>query len=455
MIRLKPSVETIGLQHMMIVEPLELEILCTLVKEKHQPKIIDFILEKKSLAYFLKKENPRIICLTGYITNVNDIIDTCRLIKSFDHKIVTIAGGVHCELNPEHFSSEFIDFRVIRNAVTVFSQLIEHIAGNESLPAGVLEKNAILKKNKLPDFDFKAIIPDRGFTRKYRKHYFYIFHQKVALIKTSFGCPHECSFCYCRKITCGKYVELPLEHVINELKSVSEKEIYIVDDDFLASKQRVREFIRLCKNKGIEKKYLIYGRADFISKNSELIKEFKSIGLKTIIVGFESFFDEELKSYNKNVNSQMNFNALKILQENNIDCFATIIIPPHWSKDDFNRCRQILKKTGLQYINLQPFTPLPGTDAGNNDNELLIDRQDFEKWDLAHVSIQPEKLHVYEFYEQIVKLYNQVLFQPKHLLRYLISYSPIILFKMLKGSFMVWKQYQKKINEAKTGDNNA
>ncbi len=449
MIRLKPSTETIGLQHVMIVEPLELEILCTLVKKKHQPIIIDFIIEKKSLTYFLNKENPHITCITGYITNVNDILNTCKAIKSFNHKIVTIVGGVHCELNPEHFSSDFIDYRVVRNAVTVFSSLIEHISGHEILPKGILEKKAPMIKHQLPEIDFKTIIPDRSFTKKYRKHYFYIFHQKVALIKTSFGCPYECSFCYCRKITDGKYKELPLEHVVKELKSVNEKEIYIVDDDFLISKERIKKFIRLCKKKRIEKKYLIYGRADFIANNPELIKEFKSIGLKTVIVGFESFFNEELKSYNKNVNVKMNFTALKILQENHIDCFATIIIPPHWSKEDFKRCGQILKKTGLKYVNLQPFTPLPGTGILIDKKNIIIDQRDFEKWDLAHVSIKPEKLSVYEFYKQIVKLYNQILFQPKHLFGYLLSYSPMMLFKMLKGSFIVWKQYREKITHAK------
>ena len=40
-IRPQPSGDTIGLQHVMIVEPLELEILATLVMEKHEVAIYD------------------------------------------------------------------------------------------------------------------------------------------------------------------------------------------------------------------------------------------------------------------------------------------------------------------------------------------------------------------------------------------------------------------------------
>lgn len=46
-VRPKPSPETIGLQHLMIVEPLELEILATLIKDKNEVKIVDMILEKE------------------------------------------------------------------------------------------------------------------------------------------------------------------------------------------------------------------------------------------------------------------------------------------------------------------------------------------------------------------------------------------------------------------------
>ena len=42
--------ETIGLQHVMIVEPLELEILATLIEKEYDVEVIDLILEKQPLA---------------------------------------------------------------------------------------------------------------------------------------------------------------------------------------------------------------------------------------------------------------------------------------------------------------------------------------------------------------------------------------------------------------------
>ena len=41
------------------------------------------------------------------------------------------------------------------------------------------------------------------------------------------------AFCFCRAITQGRYAERPLEDVMTELEAIREREIYIVDDDFL------------------------------------------------------------------------------------------------------------------------------------------------------------------------------------------------------------------------------
>ncbi|TFH35809.1 MAG: hypothetical protein E4G95_06480 [Bacteroidia bacterium] len=97
-VRPRPSKETIGLQHVMIVEPLELEVLATLAGSAHHAVIIDMILERKSIDYFIRKENPDVFCVTGYITNVPGMINYCRRAKDISRGIITIVGGVHCEV---------------------------------------------------------------------------------------------------------------------------------------------------------------------------------------------------------------------------------------------------------------------------------------------------------------------------------------------------------------------
>jgi radical SAM superfamily enzyme YgiQ (UPF0313 family) len=448
-VRPRPSKETIGLQHVMVVEPLELEVLATLAGSANDSVIVDMILEKKPINYFIRNENPDIFCVTGYITNVPGMIDYCRCAKGINSRIITVAGGVHCEVCPQDLNDKSIDYRVVRNAVLVFPQLLDHFEKGKLFPKGVLRYNEQLVLSELPPFDFSVPVPDRKLTNRYRKRYFYIFHDKVALIKTSFGCPFSCNFCFCREITKEKYFERPLGEVIEELHSIKEKNIYIVDDDFLTSRTRVKEFIEANRSAGLDKNYLLYGRADFIACNPDVMADFKAVGLKTVIVGFESFYDHELKNYHKNTNVKTNEEAMKVLNQNNIDCFATIIVSPEWGKKDFDFCRDKIRELGIHYVNLQPFTPLPGTGNRVEPDALIIPYSDYERWDLAHVTVRPKKMSTADFYKSILHLYNSILFQPRFLIDYIKKYKMVMLLRMAKGSVKVRKQYLIKIKEVK------
>ncbi len=445
-VRPKPSEKTIGLQHLMIVEPLELEVLATLVEKDHNVEIYDMILEKKSLESIISKSKPDIVCFTGYITHIPSIIESCTKTKKISPNITTIVGGVHIEKYPEDIDNKAVDYRVVRNATRTFPLLIDHLNGKGNLPAGVLSKNEIINERELPPYDFFVPIPNRSYTKKYRKKYFYVFHQKVALLKTSFGCPFKCNFCFCREITGGNYYERPINVVMEEIESISEKEIYIVDDDFLLNPARIKDFIKELKSRGLDKRFLVYGRADFIVNNPDLISSFKDVGLRTIIVGLESFKDMDLDGFNKKTSTLINMKALEILNKNKVDCYAAVIISPDWDKSDFKKAGDVMEELGIKFINLQPLTPLKGINMQYDESKLVIDRKDFARWDLAHVAVQPEKMTLVDFYKNILNLYKRIVLNPVNFISHL-KYPLLMQIKMIKGLNRVQKQYRKIIRE--------
>ncbi len=446
-IRPKQSPETIGLQHVIICEPLELEVLAALANTSDDVKIIDMILEKQSVEYHIGNYKPDVVCVTGYITNIPQMISYCRTAKKINPELVTIVGGVHIERFPEDINDLSVDFRVVRNATRAFPELLTHINGNGELPKGVLRYNEPLDEDSLPEFDFYFPKPRRDLTAKYRDKYFYIFHDKVSLLKTSFGCPYNCNFCYCIRITNNNYFARPIDEVLDELESIEGEEIYIVDDDFIVSQNRVKTFIEGLKERKIHKKYFIFGRADFIVNNPGLIKEFKDVGLSSIIVGFESFSDDELKDFNKEIEASINEKAMEILNRNNIDCYASIIIHTSWQKKDFELLRKKAKQLKIEYVVLQPLTPFPGTDFHVDEDKMLISRNDFVKWDMAHVSIKPENMALSDFYLNIINLYSKIAFSPKTIIKH-FKYPLRMQWKILKGLVSIHHQYKKRYREA-------
>ena len=446
LIRPRPHKETIGLQNVMICEPLELEYISSNIEPLgHKVNIVDMILERKKISYFLKKYKPDVVGLTGYIAHVNIIKEYARQIKEYDKKIKVIVGGVHAEVNPEDFESKNIDYIIRANGIKTFINILNKLENKQKTNNIECVYNRKSKKI-VKDTTFNYLFPDRSKVDKYRKKYYYMFHRNCSLMKTSFGCPYQCKFCFCRKITDEKYFTRDLDNIIDELKTIKEKEIYIVDDDFLVNKKRLLEFCKLLKENDINKKYLIYGRADFIASNEDVIKELKEVGLRAVIVGLESCDSNELVDYNKKTNVQINEKAVSILKKYDVECYGTFILGLDWTKKDFNALAKWIKKLGLVFVNLQPLTPLRGTELYEQYKKDFIIREDeYEKWDLAHLVVKPSKISVRKYYWYTMLLYYKITVNPKSAIYMIKKYGLHDTLKLSIGAFKVNLQYLKKL----------
>lgn len=448
LVRPRPDPETIGLQHVMLVEPMELEVLAATLGPDDAVEVRDMVLERQPLEHFLARFSPDVLGVTGYITNVPAMIDYCRRAKAWNPALTTVVGGVHCEVCPGDLDDASVDYRVVRNPVAAFPALLRHVTGDGERPPGVFGPGEDVDRDALPPFDWSYPLPRRELSRRYRHRYFYIFHDKVALLKTAFGCPFTCTFCFCREITGHAYQRRPLTEVMRDLTRIDEREVYIVDDDFLVNRHQVEEFLDAVGSYGIDKHYLVYGRADFIARNADLMERLREAGLRTVIVGFESFDDDELDGFDKGIDAATNREAMTVLNRLKIECYATVILSPDWGHEEFAALDRNIRELGIRFINLQPLTPLPGTGMEVPDDQLVIPRDDFARWDLAHVTVRPTKLSVEEYYGKIIESYTRALYRPGPLVSYL-RYPPGMLRKMISGNAKVYRQYVKKKKEAR------
>lgn len=418
LIRPKPHKETIGLQSVMICEPLELMCLASVLKQNgHTVDILDMIIEKRPLGHFIKKFNPDVVGITGYISHVGIIKKYAKIIKSYSKDIKVSVGGVHAKVCPEDFRDDNIDL-VCRTEDDLY----------DFLDCKIREKT----------------FPDRKITERYQDKYYYLFQNKCALIKTSFGCPYNCNFCFCKEIS--PYSARDIDDVIAELKTIPQKEVYIVDDDFLFNRQRLLEFYQKLKENNIRKNYLVYGRADFISRNEDIIIKLKEVGLSAVIVGVEASSQEELDSYNKKTKIDDNVKAISILKKHDIECYATVILGIDWDKHDFKRLYKFIKANRIIFVNLQPFTPMPHTQYFDMyKDKLIIPYKEHEKWDMAHLVVRPEKISTREYYYRIISTYYKVTVSPQNAIYMIKKYGLGTVIKLSFGALKITWQYTKKI----------
>ncbi len=469
LLRPRPPKETIGLQHVMICEPLELEYLVgNIDKTKASVKIIDMILEKKPIEFFINKYKPHIVGMTAYITHVGAVKEMARKIKCLSNKTITVVGGVHAEVVPEDFTSKYIDYIICSNPVETFIKIIDrvragvdtkdidetYIKSNEHQPrlasccrgTKEIEGTYVKGKKHIRTSSYNILPPNRSSVKKYRKKYYYMFHNPCALIKTSLGCPYTCSFCFCKEITGGKYFARKIDEVMEELESIKEREIYIVDDDFLFNENRLNLFCDELERRNIHKRFLVYGRADFIASHEKVIGRLSRHGLSAVIVGVESVREKDLKDFNKRSSLENNEKAIRILQKYGIELYATMILQPDFTKKDFKQIEDYIIGLNVSFVNLQPLTPLPGTEIYDDyKDKILVSRKDYAMWDLAHIVLKPKYMSIRQYYYQIIKTYARIVLRPDNIIKMLKKYGIKEVAKMWWGSQFVSLQYIGKI----------
>lgn len=391
-------------------EPLELEYLDTELQHRgFESYIYDGLIETTSVRDTIARENPDVVAVTGYITQQNLMIEYCRLAKENNSQTITIVGGVHVQRNYEAFYHDSIDYLLRSESVHDFGELL---AGTDlsAINGLIYKKDSQFVMNELVPIDINTLpIPDRSFFNKHKSRYHYLHLKEVATIKTAFSCPYSCNFCYCTLLAGGKYRARDLSLVIEELKTIESQNVQIVDDDFLVDRVRLTEFIRLVRENKIEKTYICYARADFIANNEDLVRELRSVGFMYFLVGLEAISNEALLAMNKQVNIDENRKCIEVLRNANAHCIALMIAPLSADKEYFRKLYDFVKETGLLYVTVSMFTPIPGTPLYEEYKERIVS-DDIEDYDFLHLVLEPEKLTKKQFYMEynklVVRLYN-------------------------------------------------
>ena len=398
------------------VEPLELEYLAATVKEEGWHCIIhDEMVEKKSFKKIFSEVRPDVVGITGYCNSVDKVLRYAELVKKWSSDTKVVIGGIHAEVNYQDFYKPSVDVVVHSGGCETFRRLIKLMIIKEQL----LNLKGICHRDPLDQWCFnpraKFLVdqlpkPDREHFYKHRNKFKYLDYGSCALVKTAYGCPYTCSFCYCRLLNDGHYTARSLEDVLEEIQGIDCDTIWMIDDTFLVDRERVERFARGIKERGIEKRFIVYGRADFICDHEELMPIIKRMGVIDVIVGLEAVDDERLKEYQKAYSRNVNEECVRILHTHGINCTALFMVHYNDTREDFNRLIQWIKERSLWTSTLSIFTPLPGTILYNEYKDKLQVHK-HRKLDFLHLLLEPTQMSRIAFYYEFYKITGMLLWK--------------------------------------------
>jgi len=441
---------TIGLKHIMICEPLELEYAAAGLVG-HDVQIMDMIIEK-GFPNRLERFRPDIVATSCYITGVNEVIKLCRQAKLWNRKCTTVVGGTQASQVPEDFADPAVDCIVKGDGTSMMPEIVDALETGRSLrnipglafPVGPGEVELTTGKAYMPKAD-DLPFPRRDLVAHLRHRYYYLQHQPVATMKTTWGCWYKCNFCYTWRITDGLPYSRSPESIVEELEQIDAEDVYIVDDIFLINKSRLRKLADMIKERNIRKKYLVYARSDFISENEDIIAEWAGLGLHAVFIGLEAATNTELDSMNKESTVDYNRRAIEVLRKYKIDTYGSLIPDPSYTKEDWKRLWDFIQETGLYYVNISPLTPQPGTVIWDMyKDKVTIPREAHGLWDFSH-SILPTRMSLKEYYRNLLKLYAKTCLNISRAQKLTQRTLPNVwtwkYFRMMLGAMKIGRQF--------------
>jgi radical SAM superfamily enzyme YgiQ (UPF0313 family) len=356
---------------------------------------------------------PDIVGCSCVAANSHLVKQVLKRVKGFSRDIVTIVGGHHPSLMPEDCNEAFIDIVVIGEGEETLSEVLETCESKRNLGeiAGIAYRSndgsfQINRERELMDLD-RLPVPARNLTRVHRDKqlYFRGNWRPLDCTITSRGCPNRCTFCGLWKINRGKYRARAPRLIAEELESITAPNIKFSDDNTLDHVQNAFTLADEIRQRGIKKRYELYGRVDTIVRCPDLVEKWRDVGMELLLVGLEACDDQTLKGMRKKTTAEMNRRAIEICRANDVEVAAYLIVDPSFDREDFRRLSEYVEVNNLTHPVFTILSPFPGTDLYNMVKGTLT-TEGFKLIDFFH-AVLPTRLPLDEFYEEFLKLYRR------------------------------------------------
>jgi len=190
------------------------------------------------------------------------------------------------------------------------------------------------------------------------------------LIQFSRGCPFDCEFCDIVVLNGRKQRTKSPEQFIGEIDSLHKRgwrgSVFIVDDNFIGSKSKVKEMLRSL-GKWMDangRPFHFFTEASInLAEDDELMSLMAYAGFNKVFVGIETPNIESLKETNKHQNTKKDLlDAVKTIQRNGMEVMGGFIVGFDSDPENiFEKQISFIQSSGITMAMVGILTALPGT----------------------------------------------------------------------------------------------
>lgn len=362
--------------------PLGLAYLAAYV-EKYLPhveiKILDQLPEEKIIEK-IKNEHPDIIGFSSTSSHHWKVAELARKVRSVCNSILVL-GGIHITNYPKTFEKSPFDIGVLGEGEITFKKFIESFEKNKGININELKeiRGFVLRdKKKIINTGLGERINNLDDVPPPARHLLNMAYYTLpsfsnrasfdscGVITTSRGCPYRCNYCSSSKFwgNCIKFFSA--ERVAYEIellyKKYGYKIIQIYDDLFSINTTRLKEIIRLLREKGVLGKveFIGFGRGNCI--NEEIVLLLKELNVKRLSFGVETGSKKMLNYLKDRITLEDDIRAIGLCRKHGIIPDGAFMIGiPYETREDMEETYQFIKKYLPNDFFIGMMWPFPNT----------------------------------------------------------------------------------------------
>jgi len=324
-------------------KPLGLLVLGALTPPDWQITVID---ENLRVPDYSTMPRPDLVGITAFTSQASRAYDVAAQFRRSGVSVVM--GGIHATMCREE-ALQHVDAVVSGEAESVWADVLDDAC------RGRLRRTYAGKQVDMAD-----IPPAR--------HDLLPEGYAFGSIQTTRGCPLNCTFCSVSAFNGNRYRHRPIASVIEELRTVREKWVLVVDDNLIGTcashLERAKELFRAMIEADLGKNWV--GQVTInMADDEELLTLAARAGCRGVFIGFESPTAQGLAEVGKKFNllKGRNFRqSVQRIRRHNLLVVGSFIMGLETDQPGIGkRIANAARSYGVDILNALFLTPLPGT----------------------------------------------------------------------------------------------
>jgi radical SAM superfamily enzyme YgiQ (UPF0313 family) len=358
---------------------LTLKQLAAITPHEHSVELVDERFERIDF-----KKNYDVVgisCLTYNSLRGYEIADEFR-----KRGVKVVFGGYHASLLPEE-AKQHADSVVIGEGELTWPRVLEDI-----------------KKGQLKPF-YKADKPVEPEDIPAARHDIGTYTPFSEAIQASRGCPTGCEFCAMQIVEGPRFRGRPVDHVVEEMKSIKTKLIFFADASLTINPKYSKSLFKAMKE--LNKYSECFGNINVLTRDDEFLKLASEAGVINWYVGIESISQENIDAAGKSTNKVENYaKAIKKIKDYGMMATGFFMFGFDFDTvETFDKTLQAIYEWGLDEVSFSIVTPYPGTRLFERyDREGKIICRDWSRYAEGNVNYKLENLTEEELMNGIKKM---------------------------------------------------